>query len=250
MGEWWSVQRGYRSGRRVFRCCISALLGLSLSPALMAQRAANPQAGTLPPHTRAVVEQLGRLRALDADGWRYHSGDLPHGEDPSLDDSSWQMVDRRGDAPTSAVWYRRWFEMPKDLEGYDLSGTRIWFQFRVDARGPVTEIIYFNGSRVALGEGLEPVVLFDHTKPGSRILVAVKLLETVSDKTFNGASAMIEYPSSRPDPTQLYQELLAIHGLLPILPDSARATETMEDAAADVDMGALTTNDTLGSGSR
>ena len=48
------------------------------------------------------------------------------------------------------------------------------------------EIIYFNGRRVALGDDLEPIVLFDKAKPGDKVLVAVKLLHTVDKKTFAG----------------------------------------------------------------
>jgi len=133
--------------------------------------------------------------------------------------------------------------MPKDLDGYDLSATRIWVQFHADAQGPVTEIIYFNGRRVALGEGLEPVVLFDHAKPGERILVAVKLLETVHEKTFGG-STIISYPPSRPDPTRVYQELLAIDTLAPSLgSDADNGRKTVDTAAAAVDLTALAKTD-------
>jgi len=41
------------------------------------------------------------------------------------------------------------------------------------------EIFYFNGRRVAFGDDLEPIVLFDKAKPGDKILVAVMLLHTV-----------------------------------------------------------------------
>jgi alpha-mannosidase len=83
-----------------------------------------------------VVEQLGLLRSLEASGWKCHDGDLSHGETPDLDDSSWQTRDRLNKASTGVIWLRRWFEMPKDLNGYDLAGTRIWLQFRVDGHYP------------------------------------------------------------------------------------------------------------------
>ena len=49
------------------------------------------------------------------------------------------------------------------------------------------EILYFNGRRVALGDDLEPVVLFDHAKPGDKVTVAVKLLHTVDVKNIRAA---------------------------------------------------------------
>ena len=72
------------------------------------------------------------------------------------------------------------------LNGYDLTGARIWFQFHAEANGPMPEILYFNGRRVAMGDDLEPVVLFDKAKPGDKVTVAVKLLHTVDTKSIPG----------------------------------------------------------------
>ena len=52
-------------------------------------------------------------------------------------------------------------EVPKTFNGYDLTGSRIWFHFVANANGPMPEIVYFNGRRVAMGEDLEPIVFFD-----------------------------------------------------------------------------------------
>ena len=90
-------------------------------------------------------------------------------------------------APKEAVWFRQTYQVPATLNGYDLSGARIWFQFHAEANGPMPEILYFN-RRVAMGDDLEPVVLFDNAKPGDRVTVAVKLLHTVDDKNFRGAT--------------------------------------------------------------
>ena len=86
--------------------------------------------------------------------------------------------------PTAAGWYRQWIEVPKTLAGYDLTGARIWFQFRAEANGPMPEIIYFNGRRVALGDDLEPIVLFDDAKPGDNVLVAVSCSRRWTRSTF------------------------------------------------------------------
>jgi len=224
---------------------ISTVVAILLWPvAIHGQNRGDSPTASLAPHTREVVERLGRLRSLEAGSWKHRDGDLPHGEEPNLDDSSWQATDRLNKASKGVIWFRRWFEMPKDLDGYDLAGTRIWLQFRVDGHGPLTEIFYFNGRRVALGEGLEPLVLFDRAKPGERVLVAVKLLETAQLKDFNGASAIVEYSSTRPDPTTLYQELLSLHTLAPTLGTNADAADKAVDGAAGaVDLDALTKSD-------
>src|SRR5277367_4893046 len=71
-----------------------------------------------------VTTQLTSLTHLPAEEWRFHAGDIAHGESVSLDDSSWQVVKGNSEAPTDAVWYRRWIEIPKNLNGYDLTGTK------------------------------------------------------------------------------------------------------------------------------
>ena len=92
------------------------------------------------------------------------------------------------------MWFRQTYQVPETLNGYDLTGASIWFQFHADANGPMPEILYFNGRRVALGEDLEPIVLFDHAKPGDKVSVAVKLLHTVDMKNFRGATLRIDFP--------------------------------------------------------
>ena len=101
---------------------------------------------------------------------------------------------------------------PADSHGYDLTGARIWFSFsKPSANGPIPEIIYFNGRRVALGDDLEPIVLFDKAKPGEKILVAVKLLHTVDNKTFVGTTLQIDFAEDRPNPEDLRLEILSAH---------------------------------------
>ena len=79
------------------------------------------------------------------------------------------------------------------------------------------EILYFNGRRVAMGDDLEPVVLFDNAKPGDKVTVAVKLLHTVDDKNFRGATLKIDFPESRPNPEDLREEFLSAALLVPAL---------------------------------
>jgi alpha-mannosidase len=218
------------------------VLGLAL---LLLAPAACPQTSdplsVLSPATRQTIQLLGSLNSISATDWKFHAGDLAHAEAPDLDDSGWRTVSARSQAPTDAVWYRRWIEVPKTLHGYDLSGARIWFQFAAYANGPMPEIIYFNGHRVALGDDLEPVVLFDHAQPGDRVLVAVKLLHTVDQKTFSRADVSIEFNPSRPNPNDLLQEMVSANTLAPSLgpADTASIRKGIESSAAAVDLHAL-----------
>jgi alpha-mannosidase len=144
--------------------------------------------------SQAVIQRLSSLNMLPADGWKTHAGDLAHGEALDLDDSSWPIVHAKAEAGTDAVWFRRSITVPPTLNGYDLTGARIWLNFHADANGPMPEIFYLNGRRVAMGDDLEPIVLFDHATPGEKVLVAVKLLPTVDKKFSTGQSRKLSFP--------------------------------------------------------
>jgi alpha-mannosidase len=197
----------------------------------------------LSPQSRAAIEQLASLRALPEGEWRFHVGDLPHGEAIDLDDAAWDVRKPGSTAPAETVWYRRLIEIPANLNGYDITASRIWFSFQADVNGPMTQIVYFNGRRVAMGEELEPVILCEACKPGEKILVAVKLLKTVDIKVFTGVSLPMEPPAERPRPEDLRQELLSAAILAPTLGETPAKRDSFIraiDAAAEaIDLAAL-----------
>jgi alpha-mannosidase len=201
-------------------------------------------AALLPPDSRAIVDRLNGLRELPAGTWKMHAGDVAHGEDANLDDSSWQPIAVGEKAPNEAVWFRRTVQVPETLNGYDLTGARIWFQIHLNGNGPMPEIIYFNGRRVALGEDLEPVVLFDKAQAGEKVTVAVKVLHTVDTKTFRGVTMRIDYAEGRPNPEDLREEFLGAALLVPSLaPGDAAKETTLNEAIHAVDLSALDAHD-------
>jgi alpha-mannosidase len=227
-------------GLLIAALCVS--VGLSSGSQAVAQSAEQVAriVKSLDSNSQAVVGRLGELDRLPAEEWRYHAGDLAHGESTDLDDSSWQLVKAQAQGSKEAEWFRRWIEVPKQLHGYDLTGTRIWFSFSANANGPMPEIIYFNGRRVALGDDLEPIVLFDNAKPGDKVLVAVKLLHTVDKKTFGGAGLKIDFADNRPNPGDLRLEILSATLLIPSISANAETDmATLEKAAGAVDLQAL-----------
>jgi alpha-mannosidase len=196
------------------------------------------------PATQNAIAQLGELTQLPANEWKFHAGDVAHGEAENVDDSNWETVKSDSHAPKEAVWYRRRIKVPTTLNGYDLTGARIWFQFEADANGPMPEIVYLNGRRVAMGEDLEPIVLFDRASPGEQALVAVKLLHTVDKKYFARARVRVEFASQRPNPEDLREEMLSIAELLPHLGAKAEPIRIeVNNSAALIDLNALHRSD-------
>ena len=239
-----NFSRGARRSRVARRIPVVAiqllLLCVLTSATARSQSDADKAVKSLSAPTQATVRELSSLVSLPADDWRFHAGDVAHGEAADLDDASWQIVRKDTRAPTEAVWYRHWIEIPNTLNGYDLTGSRVWLQFVAYANGPMPEIIYFNGRRVAMGEDLEPIVLFDQAKPGDKVLVAIKLLHTVDQKYFAGANLRVEFTPSRPNPAQLLEEIQSVAELIPSLGAAAQTTQRqLETASAVVDLNAL-----------
>jgi alpha-mannosidase len=198
----------------------------------------------LPQESRSVLDRLTTLRELPDGTWKMHSGDLAHGEAVNADESGWTAIKPRSKAPNDAVWFRQTVRVPDTLNGYDLTGARIWFQFHAGANGPMPEIVYFNGRRVALGDDLEPIVLFDDARPGEKVVVAVKLLHTVDEKNIEGASYKIDFPENRPNPEDLREEFLGAALLVPSLAaGDASQMATLNSAMAAVDLKALDAHD-------
>jgi alpha-mannosidase len=226
--------------------CFACLAGLLFAGRATAQTAAQAAqiAASLPSASQAVIDRLSSLRELPDGAWKLHAGDLAHGEAVNLDESGWQPIANGSKAAKDAVWFRQAYQIPATMNGYDLTGARIWFQFHATANGPMPEILYFNGRRVAMGDDLEPVVLFDNAKPGDKVTVAVKLLHTVDDKNFKGASLKIDFPESRPNPEDLREEFLSAALLVPALaPNDAAQLATLSDAIRTVDLAALDAHD-------
>ncbi len=199
----------------------------------------------LPQASSDVLQRLTTLRELPDGQWKTHSGDVAHGEAVNLDESSWKPIKPVSAAPNDAAWFRQTVTVPETLNGYDLTGSRIWFQFHAGANGPMPEIVYFNGRRVAMGDDLEPVVLFDNARPGEKVVVAVKLLHTVDTKSFHGATMKIDFPENRPNPEDLRIEFLSAALLVPSL--VARMDDgnmgALNGSIAAVDLKALDAHD-------
>ncbi len=220
--------------------CLAGLL--FVSGAASAQNLhEKPLPSLLTPQSQSVLDKLAALSALPKPDWRYHAGDMEHGESPSLDDASWRAAG--SSLPGEAIWLRASIEVPKTLNGYDLTGTQISFRLRIDANGPVTQIVYFNGRRVAMGTDLEPIVLFPDAHPGEKVLVAVKLLHSEDQKGFRGSELTIQFAANRPNPEDFRQEAVSASLLLPALGEGGTGTsEKLQSIIQNVSLTALSSS--------
>jgi len=218
-------------------CLVSQLSILPVHAQTIESGHVHKAAPAFTPEENRVLETLASLETLPSGAWRFHAGDVAHGESLTLDDANWELVTPRAKAGKEAVWYRQAIEVPKTLHGYDLTGAQIDFRFRASANGPMPEILYFNGRRVALGDDLEQVQLFGDAKPGDRVVVAVKLLPTVDVKTFDRVEMKITFAANRPDPKDLRTEFVAASTSL--APDANGDRDILRKALSEVNLNAL-----------
>ncbi len=219
---------------------------LFLAPAAFGQSRPAAEPVALSSHAMEVLTQLGGFQSLSAAHWKYHAGNIPHGEDPNLDDSSWPVITRQDGLPAEAVWFRREVVVPRSLHGYSLANARIEFRFRVDSRGAAPLIVYFDGRRVAEGSDLEPIVLWQKAQPGDHALIAVKALATDAGKSFQGAQITVTTNPSRPSPGTFYKEVMSARWILPVVPGGEAKAHLLEEAVDSVDLSALQHSDQAG----
>jgi len=197
-----------------------------------------------PESAQTVIPKLFALDWLPQPGWKIHLANLAHGEAVELDDAGWEVVKTPSQGPTDAVWYRAWIEVPTTVHGDDITGANVSFRFNVDADGLGPTIVYFNGRRVAMGDDLEPISLFENAKPGDKILVAVKLTRSIEPKHFQGAELHIEWPSESLNSEILWQELFSTGEIAPALgPKADDAKRHIDTASSAVDLVALQNGD-------
>ena len=221
----------------VLRSVASVLL--AVSPWIFAQTAPQPKAVPLSDKAQQTLVQLNSFRTLDESEWHYHAGNIPNGQDPNLDDSSWPLISRQRGLPTEAVWFRREVIVPNEIHGYSLANARIELAFHVDSHGAAPLIIFLDGRRIALGADLAPIVLWEKAKPGDHVLVAVQALATDAAKSFQGAQITVTTDPARPSPGDFYKEVMSDSWMLPAVPGGDAKAQLLEQAVDAVDMNSL-----------
>jgi alpha-mannosidase len=200
--------------------------------------------GALSAQARTVIERISKLDQLPIESWKYHVGEAAKAQAVDFDDSSWQVIHPpMRTNTTDVIWLRGVVEVPKLLDGYDLTGARLWVEgWRNDGL-----TVFFNGERVAAGEGMEPLVLFPSAKPGDKVMVAVRVAKSDRAKNIPPMHIRIDFAPSRPSPNDLYTEFITAALLTPGLAQSVpEQTKVLDKAIEDVDLKALDAGDQNG----
>jgi alpha-mannosidase len=241
------VERAVKIAR--FSCLVFGLTATATS-LLMAQSTA---AGSyqFSPEGRAVVMRLASFDTIAGSDWQYHEGALAHGEEATPDSIAWKNVRIPFVASNQEVWIRRWVEVPKTLNGYDLTGASVSLFLQVGGDGPghgyLYETIYGNGRLIAEGTHLYKQVMIADAHPGEKVLVAVKMPPTMGPKHFDTVRLLIKFSGVRPDPNVLRTELVSAAALLPMITHDATELASQEkildSAATAVNLDALDRGD-------
>ena len=227
---------------RSVKCFLAGLLLVLLANVgVFAQPLPQPRPAAPPERYQSTLQRLESITSLPLAEWRYHAADVPHPEDPSLDDSNWTAVTLGGTAAARSGfqnepgWYRTAIELPPTVGGKEIRGARVHLELRV----PALARVFFNGSMTAQGVGrlLQPVLITSKAAPGTRIVVAV------NTNRLQDARLAIDYPD-QPDPWMLRREILAAVAIMAGFPDGNGEREKQLDSVVQaIDFAALDRGD-------
>jgi len=239
-----------KEGNPVKRWIVCALLALVTARLVSAQQPL-PSRKTTDPY-QPTLDRLESLTTLLLSEWRFHA-DVPHPEDSSLDDASWETVRVGEKWATGSRVLRRWIEIPEKINGYAVLGARakldLRFDFMWNNKGPVTIAVFSNGALVSRGDDdmQQPIPLTENAQPGQKFLVAVRIDAPEVETQFHHAQLRIEPKVSRPDPAMIRMEILAERPMIAAY-EAGRAERQLQldEAVKGIDFSALDKNDQAG----
>lgn len=206
---------------------------------------------------KATFDRLLSLTRQSEPEWRMHA-DLPHPEDPLLDDSSWDKLAVKnvsgpgGGHANEQHWngtrvFRRWVQIPEKINGYATQGSKVTLDLRFGSPGSLMITVFSSGAIVYRGDddNILPVMLTESAHPGQKFLVAARVVtgDEVQSEFFHSELA-IEPPHERPDPAFVRTELLAVRPILSAYEDGkAERERQLDEAVKAIDFSPLDRGD-------
>ncbi len=210
-----------------------------------------------PDSYRQTLDHLQSLTRQGESDWRVHS-DIPHPEDPALNDSSWDSLTVKnisgpgGKNPNEAHWtgtndFRRWIEIPEKINGYATKGSEVKLDLRFGSPGSLMITVFSSGAIVYRGsdDDIQPVLLTENAQPGQKFLVAARVVadDNVQSEFFHSA-LIIDPPHDRPNPSSLRLEILAARPVIEAYEEGKTdRQQKLDDAVKVIDFSPLEKGD-------
>src|SRR5258708_1653643 len=219
----------------------------------------NPTA-TSPDTYKPTLDRLQSLCSQAEAEWRFHS-DVPHPEDPSVNDSDWgTLAVKNVSGPggrneheehwTGTRVFRRWIQIPDKINGYATQSSRAMLDLRFGSPGSLMITVFSNGAMIYRGDddNIQPMLLTENAQPGQKFMVAARVVtgDDVRAEFFHSELTIVP-PSARPDPSLLRMEILSARLIISGYEDGKVQREQQVEAAAKaIDFSPLDRGDQAG----
>ena len=231
--------------KKILTCVIASLVCSCFVLPVLAQPSSTSSPGD--PY-ELTFDRLQSLVTVPLPDWRFHA-DVPHPEDPSLDDGAWQPLKVREDWDTGPRVLRRWIEIPEKVNGYAVRGSRIDLKLVIRSDDAEILTVFLNGGVVYRGDEdmQQPILLAENAQPGQKFLLAVRVNCSAAKTGIFESELTIHPPSNRPDPAFLRMELLSAQPMIAAYDEGkAERQQQFEAAVKIIDFSPLDRGDQAG----
>jgi len=185
------------------------------------------QSSSAPDPYKPTLDRLEALTRQAEAEWHFHA-DVPHPEDPLLNDSDWGALTVKntsgpgGSNANEEHWagtrvFRRWIQIPEKINGYTTQGSRVSIDLRFGSPDGLKITVFSNGAILYRGsdDDILPMILTENAQPGQKFLVAARVVAPdEAQSEFLHSELTIEPSHSRPDPAFLRMELLSARPII------------------------------------
>ncbi len=195
---------------------------------------------------RAELLRLGEMVTMPLPDWRAHADNLPHPEDPGLNDSDWKEIKLRERWPARPAWFRSAIVIPRSMGGYDIQGKRVRLALRLGFRGEGRVRVFLNGSMAEMTPQniQQPIILTESARPGGRFVVAAYAPPGEGPSGIFEARLEVDYPPETSNPLTMLQEILAVQAASDGFPQGqAERRSQLAAAVKAIDFSALDRGD-------
>jgi len=205
---------------------------------------ASSQTPAAPDPYKVTLDRLEMLTRQAEAEWRFHA-DVPHPEDPGLNDSDWGAFTVKnvsgpgGGHANEEHWtgtrvFRRWIQIPEKINGYATQGSRVSLDLRFGSPKSLIITVFSNGAILYRGsdDDILPLLLTENAQPGQKFLIAARVVGgDDAESEFFHSELTLQPPQSRPDPAFLRMELLSARPIIAAYEEGKAERQQELDAA-------------------